>query len=134
MDILSHLPVLAEDSSNPYIFVTSKEALGAASATKRPTSCVMLLPDASKLGKKAAEMIKAAEKIPEKKAALQEYSTLARFTAFVPILNGYHGTEDAYMEVHKDAAALVSVAFSCCMSTPNTVDRMTTSWLCSGYI
>ncbi|SNX84888.1 related to NHP2 - nucleolar rRNA processing protein [Melanopsichium pennsylvanicum] len=51
IDILSHIPVLCEDTSNPYIFVSSKEALGAASATKRPTSVVMIVPNG---GKKAA--------------------------------------------------------------------------------
>lgn len=51
MDILSHLPVLCETSNIPYVFVTSKDALGAASSTKRPTSCVMVVPSG---GKKAA--------------------------------------------------------------------------------
>jgi H/ACA ribonucleoprotein complex subunit 2 len=44
IDIISHLPVLSEDASIPYIFVTSKEELGHASSTKRPTSCVMICP------------------------------------------------------------------------------------------
>jgi H/ACA ribonucleoprotein complex subunit 2 len=46
MDIISHLPVFAEEASIPYIFVASKEELGHASATKRPTSCVLICPDA----------------------------------------------------------------------------------------
>ena len=50
MDILSHIPVLCEDTDNPYIFVTSKDALGAASSTKRPTSCVMIVPGGGKKG------------------------------------------------------------------------------------
>lgn len=33
---------MAEEASCPYIWVTSKEALGLASSTKRPTSCVMV--------------------------------------------------------------------------------------------
>lgn len=45
IDIISHLPVLAEDAQIPYVFVASKEELGHASATKRPTSCVMVCPD-----------------------------------------------------------------------------------------
>lgn len=45
LDIISHLPVLAEEASVPYVFVASKEELGHASATKRPTSCVMVCPD-----------------------------------------------------------------------------------------
>ena len=44
-DIISHLPVLSEEAQIPYVFVPSKEELGLASATKRPTSCVLLCPD-----------------------------------------------------------------------------------------
>ncbi|TKY85364.1 hypothetical protein EX895_005526 [Sporisorium graminicola] len=62
IDILSHIPVLCEDTSNPYIFVSSKESLGAASATKRPTSCVMIVPGG---GKKAAAKGKDATKPKE---------------------------------------------------------------------
>ncbi len=62
IDILSHIPVLCEDTSNPYIFVRSKEALGSASATKRPTSCVMIVPGG---GKKAAAKGKDATKPKE---------------------------------------------------------------------
>ena len=52
MDIISHLPVLAEDENVPYVFVPSKEELGHASATKRPTSCVMVCPDSKKRKRK----------------------------------------------------------------------------------
>ncbi|CAE6523158.1 unnamed protein product [Rhizoctonia solani] len=52
IDIISHLPVMAEDASIPYIFVASKEELGQASSTKRPTSCVLVCPDAKKKRKK----------------------------------------------------------------------------------
>ncbi|KAJ7781234.1 RNA-binding protein [Mycena metata] len=51
IDIISHLPVLAEEAQIPYIFVSSKEELGNASSTKRPTSCVMICPDQKKKGK-----------------------------------------------------------------------------------
>ncbi|KAG9017675.1 snoRNA-binding protein [Tulasnella sp. 427] len=44
MDIISPLPVLAEDNGIPYIFVTSKEELAKACLTKRPTSCVLIVP------------------------------------------------------------------------------------------
>jgi H/ACA ribonucleoprotein complex subunit 2 len=44
IDVISHLPVLCEDNDVPYIFVTSKEALGLAGQTKRPTSCVLIKP------------------------------------------------------------------------------------------
>ena len=45
IDIISHLPVLCEEAGIPYIFVASKEELGHASSTKRPTSCVMVCPN-----------------------------------------------------------------------------------------
>ncbi|KNB44055.1 H ACA ribonucleoprotein complex subunit-like protein [Blastocystis sp. subtype 4] len=40
MDVISHIPLLCEEKSIPYIFVSSKEALGDAATTKRPTSCI----------------------------------------------------------------------------------------------
>jgi H/ACA ribonucleoprotein complex subunit 2 len=40
--------VLCEDAGIPYIFVPSKEELGAAGLTKRPTSCMLLLPKPAK--------------------------------------------------------------------------------------
>lgn len=42
MDVISHLPVLCEDHDVPYIFVPSRAELGAAGATKRPTSVVLV--------------------------------------------------------------------------------------------
>ena len=44
MDIISPLPVFAEDNNIPYIFVASKEELAKACLTKRPTSCVLVVP------------------------------------------------------------------------------------------
>jgi len=44
MDVISHLPVLCEDNDVPYIYVRSKEDLGAAGLTKRPTSCMLIAP------------------------------------------------------------------------------------------
>lgn len=55
IDIISHLPVLSEEAQIPYIFVTSKEELGHASATKRPTSCVMVCPDQKKKKRKEGD-------------------------------------------------------------------------------
>lgn len=42
IDVISHLPSLCEDRQIPYIYVPSKLDLGAASCTKRPTSCVLI--------------------------------------------------------------------------------------------
>ena len=46
MDVISHIPVLCEDHAIPYVYVPSRAELGAAGATKRPTSVVMITPQA----------------------------------------------------------------------------------------
>lgn len=52
-DVISHIPVLCEDCLVPYVFIPSKEDLGSAGATKRPTSCVMVVPGGGKAKKNA---------------------------------------------------------------------------------
>jgi H/ACA ribonucleoprotein complex subunit 2 len=42
IDVISHLPILLEEKNIPYMFVPSKQDLGAAACTKRPTSCVLI--------------------------------------------------------------------------------------------
>jgi H/ACA ribonucleoprotein complex subunit 2 len=42
IDVVSHLPVMLEENGIPYLFVPSKQDLGAAASTKRPTSCVLV--------------------------------------------------------------------------------------------
>jgi len=42
IDVVSHLPVLLEEHGIPYLFVPSKQDLGASASTKRPTSCVLV--------------------------------------------------------------------------------------------
>jgi H/ACA ribonucleoprotein complex subunit 2 len=61
IDIISHLPVMSEEAQVPYIFVTSKEELGHASSTKRPTSCVMVCPN-QKLKKQKDGNVKVVDK------------------------------------------------------------------------
>lgn len=55
IDVISHLPVLCEDAQVPYCYVTSKQELGEAASTKRPTS-VMLLPLEKKKGQAYEEV------------------------------------------------------------------------------
>lgn len=55
IDVITHVPVLCEDEQVPYVFVPSKEDLGTAGSTKRPTSCVMVVLGGKKKDKKAAE-------------------------------------------------------------------------------
>lgn len=43
---------MSEEAQIPYIFVASKEELGHASSTKRPTSCVMICPNQKKKTKR----------------------------------------------------------------------------------
>lgn len=52
IDVITHIPILCEEMGVPYIYVHSKEELGAAGQTKRPTSCMLVLPDAQKGGDK----------------------------------------------------------------------------------
>jgi len=42
IDVVSHLPVLCEEQKIPYVYVPSKEELGVAGATKRPTSVILV--------------------------------------------------------------------------------------------
>merc|ERR1712139_112845 len=48
IDVISHLPILCEEKGVPYIYVRSKEELGAAALTKRPTSCMLIAPKIKK--------------------------------------------------------------------------------------
>ncbi|OLL24120.1 H/ACA ribonucleoprotein complex subunit 2 [Neolecta irregularis DAH-3] len=48
IDVISHIPVLCEDHNIPYIFTPSKEELGSAGQTKRPTSVVMIVKKSKK--------------------------------------------------------------------------------------
>ena len=48
IDVITHVPVLCEDNDVPYVFLPSKEDLGTAGSTKRPTSCVMIVPGGKK--------------------------------------------------------------------------------------
>jgi len=43
VDVISHLPVHCENHNIPYIYIRSRLLLGAAAATKRPTSVVLIL-------------------------------------------------------------------------------------------
>ncbi|ORZ10548.1 50S ribosomal protein L30e-like protein [Absidia repens] len=55
IDVIAHLPVLCEDSNVPYVFVPSKEQLGEAASTKRPTSVTMVVLGGQKKDLSAAE-------------------------------------------------------------------------------
>ncbi|KAF9361672.1 snoRNA-binding protein [Mortierella sp. NVP85] len=48
IDVITHVPVLCEDNNVPYVFLPSKEDLGTAGSTKRPTSCMMIVPGGKK--------------------------------------------------------------------------------------
>lgn len=58
MDVISHIPVLCEDHNIPYIYVKSRAELGEASATKRPTSVVMVAKERNKKKEGKEEDIK----------------------------------------------------------------------------
>eukprot|EP00475_Leptophrys_vorax_P014700 TRINITY_DN20984_c0_g1_i1.p1 TRINITY_DN20984_c0_g1~~TRINITY_DN20984_c0_g1_i1.p1 ORF type:complete len:182 (-),score=29.57 TRINITY_DN20984_c0_g1_i1:122-667(-) len=48
IDVISHLPIVCEEASIPYVYVPSRSDLGTAAITKRPTSCVLVLQSAPK--------------------------------------------------------------------------------------
>uniref|UniRef100_A0A0C9QLV4 H/ACA ribonucleoprotein complex subunit 2 n=1 Tax=Wollemia nobilis TaxID=56998 RepID=A0A0C9QLV4_9CONI len=48
IDVITHVPILCEESDIPYIYVPSKEDLAGAGATKRPTCCVLVLTSPAK--------------------------------------------------------------------------------------
>lgn len=64
-DVISHIPVLCEDSSVPFVFIPSKEDLGSAGSTKRPTSCVMIVPGGGKAKKNADKVSEYKENFDE---------------------------------------------------------------------
>lgn len=43
VDVICHIPILCEKRKVPYIYIPSRQALGTASQTKRPTSVILLL-------------------------------------------------------------------------------------------
>jgi H/ACA ribonucleoprotein complex subunit 2 len=42
IEVIAHVPILCEEKNVAYVYVPSKEELGAASQTKRPTSIVLV--------------------------------------------------------------------------------------------
>lgn len=44
IDVITHIPIVCEDHNIPYVYVPSKEELGAAALSRRPTSCMLVLP------------------------------------------------------------------------------------------
>lgn len=43
IDVICHFPILCERNDIPYIYIPSRQALGIASQTKRPTSVIMMI-------------------------------------------------------------------------------------------
>eukprot|EP00339_Tiarina_fusa_P028377 CAMPEP_0117047848 /NCGR_PEP_ID=MMETSP0472-20121206/33051_1 /TAXON_ID=693140 ORGANISM="Tiarina fusus, Strain LIS" /NCGR_SAMPLE_ID=MMETSP0472 /ASSEMBLY_ACC=CAM_ASM_000603 /LENGTH=130 /DNA_ID=CAMNT_0004760673 /DNA_START=9 /DNA_END=401 /DNA_ORIENTATION=+ len=60
IDVISHIPVMCEDRNITYVYVPSKEALGTAGQTKRPTS-VMLVKKSESYSDKYSECAKKAK-------------------------------------------------------------------------
>mmetsp|Transcript_30451 Transcript_30451/g.40223 ORF Transcript_30451/g.40223 Transcript_30451/m.40223 type:complete len:171 (-) Transcript_30451:382-894(-) len=42
IDVISHIPIYCEEQDVPYVYVPSKQDLGGAALTKRPTSVVLI--------------------------------------------------------------------------------------------
>ncbi|KAM0060395.1 putative 50S ribosomal protein L30e [Helianthus debilis subsp. tardiflorus] len=60
IDVITHVPILCEEADIPYVFVSSKEDLANAGATKRPTCCVLVLtkPAKGELGVEEGQKLK----------------------------------------------------------------------------
>ncbi|KAF6169088.1 hypothetical protein GIB67_038585 [Kingdonia uniflora] len=60
IDVITHVPILCEESEIPYVYVPSKEDLATAGATKRPTCCVLVLtkPTKGELGEEEQKKLK----------------------------------------------------------------------------
>ena len=64
VDVVSNLPVLCEEHNIPYVWVPSREELGAAAGTKRATSCVLIPSSTSDSSKeKLSEVSRAISKL-----------------------------------------------------------------------
>ncbi|KAL5723420.1 hypothetical protein ACHQM5_006824 [Ranunculus cassubicifolius] len=61
IDVITHVPLLCEEAEIPYVYVSSKEDLATAGATKRPTCCVLVLtkPNKGELAAEEQEKLKA---------------------------------------------------------------------------
>jgi len=68
IEVIAHVPILCEEKNVAYVYVPSKEDLGAASLTKRPTSIVLVT---NKAGSECAESYAECEK--EMRAVLPKF-------------------------------------------------------------
>lgn len=65
IDVITHVPVLCEEAGINYVFVPSKEDLGASCGCKRPTSCVLVtLKSGSALEEKLTALVKQVKELP----------------------------------------------------------------------
>ena len=65
IDVITHVPVLCEEAGIKYVYVPSKEQLGASSGCKRPTSCILIVPKAkSPLEQSITELTEEVQKLP----------------------------------------------------------------------
>ncbi|KAH6555004.1 hypothetical protein KP509_1Z290000, partial [Ceratopteris richardii] len=64
LEILLHLPLLAEDKNVPYVFVPSKQALGRACGVSRPViACSVMTNEGSQLKSQITHLKDAIEKL-----------------------------------------------------------------------
>eukprot|EP00897_Mesotaenium_endlicherianum_P006075 jgi/Mesen1/5496/ME000276S04627 len=79
IDVITHLPILCEEADVPYTYVPSKEDLGTAGATKRPTSCMLILPTPPKGDVSGDEAAKFKEEYDEVVKEVREQLAAAVF-------------------------------------------------------
>eukprot|EP00270_Netrium_digitus_P016937 TRINITY_DN613_c0_g1_i2.p1 TRINITY_DN613_c0_g1~~TRINITY_DN613_c0_g1_i2.p1 ORF type:complete len:164 (+),score=37.38 TRINITY_DN613_c0_g1_i2:44-535(+) len=75
LDVITHVPILCEEAHVPYIYTPSREDLGSAAMTKRPTSCMLILRKSLKGGVELEDEKKFFEEYDE---AVTEVENLAK--------------------------------------------------------
>ena len=70
VDVIAHLPILCEEQDVPYIYVPSKQDLGYAALTKRPTSVVLVAPKGGALSSTRTDPDKAISAVGSKPSSV----------------------------------------------------------------
>ncbi|KAL5544839.1 hypothetical protein UlMin_008623 [Ulmus minor] len=79
IDVITHVPILCEESDIPYIYVTSKEDLANAGATKRPTCCVLVMTKPAKGELPAEEQEKLSSEYKQVASEVTEFASTTLF-------------------------------------------------------
>nr|AFK35508.1 unknown [Medicago truncatula] len=94
IDVITHVPILCEDKDIPYVYVSSKEDLATAGATKRPTCCVLVMtkPSKGELSQEVQEKLKSEyDQVASECRELQSTLFLKQTQMYLYCVFGYNG-------------------------------------------